>query len=181
MTEANCFITRRASNMSYFGTLRAHAVSCALLSSIVGAISPLAPAQAQTAPKRDTCGAIDRDLLDARSIFRYGVTPEDLQERFYGSTSRTLNDGSYNDDGYRPVRLTGYMDDGNGSLCDEMGEAWRPQVHEPRRPDRRPIRRAVQPTQSDAPGRRRQRLQHARWPALRGHLAWKTTKASSGT
>ena len=97
--------------MSYFGTLRTHAVICALLSSIVGAISPLAPAQAQTAPKRDTCGTIDRDLLDARSIFKYGVTPEDLQEQFYGDESDP-NDGSYNDDGYRPVRLTGYMDDG---------------------------------------------------------------------
>ena len=102
--------------MSYFGTLRAHArravLGCALLSSIVGAIGPLAPAQAQTAPKRDTCVAIDRDLLDARSIFKYGVTPEDLQAQFYGSTANP-NDGSYNDDGYRPVRLTGYMDDGN--------------------------------------------------------------------
>ena len=101
--------------MSYFGTLRTHAravLGCALLSAIVGAISPFAPAQAQTAPKRDTCGTIDRDLLDARSIFKYGVTPEDLQAQFYGSTANP-NDGSYNDDGYRPVRLTGYMDDGN--------------------------------------------------------------------
>jgi hypothetical protein len=98
--------------MSYSGTLRTHArLGCVLLFTIVGAISPHVPAQAQTAPKRDTCGAIDRDLLDARSIFRYGVTPEDLQDQFYGSTSDP-NDGSYNDDGYRPVRLTGYVDDG---------------------------------------------------------------------
>ena len=68
--------------MSHFGThiARRAVLACALLSSIVAAISPLTPAQAQTAPKRDTCGAIDRDLLDARSVFRYGVTPEDLQD-----------------------------------------------------------------------------------------------------
>jgi hypothetical protein len=99
--------------MSHFGTriARRAVLACALLSSIVAAISPLTPAQAQTAPKRDTCGPIDRDLLDARSVFRYGVTPEDLQEQFFGHESDP-NDGSYNDDGYRPVRLTGYMDDG---------------------------------------------------------------------
>lgn len=99
--------------MSHFGTRisRRAVLACALLSSIVAAISPLTPAQAQTAPKRDTCGAIDRDLLDARSVFRYGVAPEDLQAQFFGQESNP-NDGSYNDDGYRPVRLTGYMDDG---------------------------------------------------------------------
>src|SRR5688572_7827275 len=101
--------------MSYLGTLRVHArravLGCALLSSIICAIGPHTPAQAQTAPKRDTCGSIDRDLLDARSIFKFGVTPEDLQDRFYGQESDP-DDGSYNDDGYRPVRLTGYMDEG---------------------------------------------------------------------
>ncbi|HEY7640223.1 MAG TPA: serine hydrolase [Steroidobacteraceae bacterium] len=101
--------------MSYFGTPRTHArravLGCALLSSFLWAIGPHAPAQAQTAPRRDTCGAVDRDLIDARSVFKYGVTPEDLPAQFYGSQSDP-NDGSYNDDGYRPVRLTGYMDDG---------------------------------------------------------------------
>jgi beta-lactamase class A len=94
-----------------FTTARRAVLGCALLCSLLGAIGAHAPAQAQTAPKRDTCGAIDRDLLDARSVFRYGVSPENLQEQFFGQDSNP-NDGSYNDEGYRPVRLTGYTEGG---------------------------------------------------------------------
>jgi hypothetical protein len=90
---------------------RRAALGCALLCSILGAIGPLSAARAQTAPKRDTCGPIDRDLLNARSVFKYAVTGEDLQSQFFGQDSNP-NDGSYNDDGYRPVRLTGYMSNG---------------------------------------------------------------------
>jgi beta-lactamase class A len=83
----------------------------ALLASIFGTIVPFATADAQSAAKRDTCETIDRELLNAPSIFRYGVSIDDLQQQFYGSTTDPA-DGSYNDEGYRPIRLTGYMDDG---------------------------------------------------------------------
>jgi len=81
------------------------------LASIAATFTPLA-AQAQTAAQRDTCAAVDRDRLDARSVFKYGLSGEELQVQFFGDKDDP-DDGSYNDDDYRPVRLTGYMDNGN--------------------------------------------------------------------
>jgi beta-lactamase class A len=48
---------------------------------------------------------------EAEGVVRYGVTPTDLQDDFFENS----NDGSqsYNEAGYRPARLTGYVDGGN--------------------------------------------------------------------
>jgi len=48
---------------------------------------------------------------EAEGVVRYGVTPADLQDDFFENS----NDGSqsYNEQGYRPARLTGYVDNGN--------------------------------------------------------------------
>jgi hypothetical protein len=58
------------------------------------------------------CQPVDAKLLTAPYTFEYGVSPSELQSKFFG-TSAVADDGSYNDDGYRPVRLTGYVDNGS--------------------------------------------------------------------
>lgn len=61
-------------------------------------------------PKR--CSNYDATLLHAPYAFQYGVTPNQLQKTFYGEAT-VPNDGSYSDNGYRPVRVTGYVDGSN--------------------------------------------------------------------
>jgi hypothetical protein len=74
------------------------------------------PAEAQsgpnTGPKREqACEDYNRQLLDAPYVFQYGISPSNLQKKFYGD-GNVANDGSYNDAGYNPVHVSGYMDNG---------------------------------------------------------------------
>lgn len=55
----------------------------------------------------DICQPIDRADLKHRNVFRYGVSGESLQDDFYNK------EHGYNSEGYRPVRITGYMDGDN--------------------------------------------------------------------
>ncbi len=48
---------------------------------------------------------IDKGLLAAPSVFRYGLTGTELQEEFFDAGKGT---NTFNDQGYRPIRLTGY-------------------------------------------------------------------------
>jgi beta-lactamase class A len=64
---------------------------------------------AATAPQR--CDAVDPATLHAPYAFSYGLSTSQLQSTFYGK-SNVANDGSHNDAGYRPLRLTGYVDGG---------------------------------------------------------------------
>jgi beta-lactamase class A len=68
-------------------------------------------AKAQTDPHGNTCGSIDLELLNAPSVFRYGLSAEELQEQFFGDDD-DKDDGSFHDAGYRPMRLTGYTKKG---------------------------------------------------------------------
>src|SRR5262245_48852072 len=78
-------------------------------------------------PPPTRCAPVD-DSSTARSVFRYGVSPTDLQADFFGS-STDASDGSYNDAGYRPVRLTGYVDAGQVRFAtkwvQDAGPEWR--------------------------------------------------------
>lgn len=70
------------------------------------------PADAQAEPTRDkACEDYNRELLEAPYVFQYGVSPADLQKNFYGD-GNVANDGSYNDAGYNPVHVSGYVDNG---------------------------------------------------------------------
>ncbi len=78
-------------------------------------------------PVRNTCPSFDRETLDAPYVFQYGLSGSTLQGDFYGD-GNVANDGSYNDAGYRPVRLTGYMDNGDVRFATRWvktgGPAW---------------------------------------------------------
>jgi len=66
------------------------------------------PVHAQTrAPNEGTCEDIDREILAAPYVFQFGLSGDDLQDRFYGDGNNPA-DGSYNDAGYHPVHTTGY-------------------------------------------------------------------------
>ena len=62
-------------------------------------------------PPHDQCEAADTKTANAPYVFRYGLSGADLQSQFFGSSANPA-DGSYNDQSYRPIRLTGYVDDG---------------------------------------------------------------------
>lgn len=81
---------------------------CVLIAAMIGTVVPAPSARAQTA---NSCGSIDQDLLKAPYVFQYGLSGSSLQNDFFGVNTNP-NDGSYNDAGYRPIRLTGYMDNG---------------------------------------------------------------------
>lgn len=49
---------------------------------------------------------------EAEGVVRYGVTPASLQNDFFENNNNDNNE-SYNEQGYRPARLTGYVDNGN--------------------------------------------------------------------
>jgi hypothetical protein len=55
-----------------------------------------------SAPSNNPCAPINAANLDAPYVFRYGVSPSDLQSDFFDKST------GLNGDGYRPVRLTGY-------------------------------------------------------------------------
>jgi beta-lactamase class A len=78
-------------------------------------------------PTRGTCPAYDAETLRAPYVFNYGLSGDALQEKFYGK-SEDPADGSYNDDGYKPVRLTGYEDNGATKFATKWvntgGPAW---------------------------------------------------------
>jgi hypothetical protein len=73
------------------------------------------------------CLPVDAGLIGAPYALEYGLTADDLQSRYFGSTTDP-NDGSFNDQGYRPVRLTGYVDDGDVRYATkwvrDAGPAW---------------------------------------------------------
>ena len=81
------------------------------LHAVVGAlallVSTLAASAATSDPQR--CPNYDPTILHSAYVFNYGLTPSQLQTTFYGDANK-LNDGSHADTGYRPVRLTGYVD-----------------------------------------------------------------------
>lgn len=81
---------------------------------ILAAIATIAPrvvAGADTRPNGPTCGEVDRELLKAPDVFRYGLTADELQQQFYGDTNNPA-DGSYNDQSYKPIQVQGYVDNG---------------------------------------------------------------------
>lgn len=107
--------------MNTTAIIRKAILGCALFAVAATSILP-AIASAQTGPNGPTrtpdrsptpteCPAYNREALDVPYVFRYGVDGDSLQKDFYGD-SNVANDGSYNDAGYRPTRLTGYTDNG---------------------------------------------------------------------
>lgn len=100
-------------------TVHSYSRSLALIlmaGAFAAALAP--PAHAQTvlpsgsvgrAPQR--CLPFDAKLQAAPYVFEYGLSPATLQSAFFGSNA-VADDGSHNDNGYRPIRLTGYMDNG---------------------------------------------------------------------
>jgi len=98
----------------------------AIVSTIVisGWIAP-SSALAQRTPSR--CLPADAKLIAAPYAYEYGLTAGELQSKYFG-TSSNPDDGSFNDKGYRPVRLTGYMDNGEVRYATKWvrdgGAAW---------------------------------------------------------
>src|SRR5688572_28223604 len=92
---------------------------------VIGAWIAPAPAEAQRTPSR--CLPADARLIGAPYALEYGLTAGELRSRYFG-TSSNANDGSFNDQGYRPVRLTGYVDDGGVRYATKWvrdgGPAW---------------------------------------------------------
>src|SRR5687768_7004989 len=93
-------------------------------------------AEAQTSRSTPTSGApmrcvpADAKLITAPYALEYGLTSAELQSTYFGSTTDS-NDGSFNDQGFRPVRLTGYVDDGEVRYATKWvrdgGPAWKSQ------------------------------------------------------
>ena len=90
-------------------TLSALAAVASIGSANVDAQS--SPPPQRTPPPTQRCEAADTKAANAPYVFRYGLSGADLQSQFFGSSADPA-DGSYNDQSYRPVRLTGYVDDG---------------------------------------------------------------------
>jgi len=92
---------------------------------VIGAWIAPASAAAQRTPSR--CLPADAKLIGAPYALEYGLTASELQLRYFGSSSNP-DDGSFNDKNYRPVRLTGYVDDGEVRFATkwvrDSGPAW---------------------------------------------------------
>lgn len=71
----------------------------------------------------DICRTIDRKDLEHPYVFRYGVSADSLQDDFYDKET------GINGDGYRPERVTGYMDGGSVRFATKWikdgGPGWR--------------------------------------------------------
>ena len=94
-----------------------HSTLAAIASTIVIGtwVAPVS-AEAQRPPSNPTsvparCLPADAKLIGAPYAFEYGLSASELQSKYFG-TSSDPDDGSFNDRGYRPVRLTGYVDNG---------------------------------------------------------------------
>ena len=84
---------------------------------VIGAWIAPASAEAQRTPSNDPrraparCLPAAARLIGAPHALEYGLSASELQSKYFG-TSSDPDDGSFNDRGYRPVRLTGYVDNG---------------------------------------------------------------------
>jgi len=81
---------------------------------IAGLIAASLPAEAQTLPGTRPpvrCQPVDTKMLTLPYALEYGLSASALQTKYFGS-STSASDGSFHDQGYRPVRLTGYVDGG---------------------------------------------------------------------
>jgi hypothetical protein len=104
---------------------------------MIGAWNAAASAEAQLTPSSGSprgaarCLPADAKLIGAPYALEYGLSAGDLQSRYFGSSSNPA-DGSFNDQGYRPVRLTGYVDDGSVHYATKWvrdgGPAWNARV-----------------------------------------------------
>lgn len=88
------------------------ALALALVAGAVAVVMATPHASAQTpvpgTPNDGTpCAPVDEKALQAPYVFKFGLTGTELQQQFYGDSTKP-NDGSYNDQGYSPVRTTGY-------------------------------------------------------------------------
>ena len=72
-------------------------------------VSTSTASAATSDPRR--CQNYDPTILHAPYFLTYAITPSQLQSSYYGDPNKA-NDGSHADAGYRPVRLTGYVDAG---------------------------------------------------------------------
>jgi hypothetical protein len=98
----------------------------------------LAPSSLEAQVSRSTttsrgaarCLPVDAKLVAAPYALEYGLTGTELQTNYFGS-STNANDGSFNDKGFRPVRLTGYVDDGSVRFATKWvrdgGPSWKSQ------------------------------------------------------
>lgn len=93
-------------------TFRMTALAIAVLVSSLSSLLVAAPTAAQTSrpPTRghsdyDVCAPIDRTELGARYVYQFGLKGDDLQHHYFDKD----NPDSYRNNGYRPVRLTGYQ------------------------------------------------------------------------
>ncbi len=76
-------------------------------------------------PTRGTCPEYNYENARAPYVVKYGLSGDDLQKDFYGDGD-VPNDGSYNDEGFRPVRLTGYTDNGSTRFATKWVETGGP-------------------------------------------------------
>jgi len=100
---------RRRSHHFFIATTTVATLLCAIAASPARAQTTL-PGTTSRYPAR--CQPVDTKALTSPYAFEYGVSPDVLQAKFFGS-SAVPDDGSYNDQGYRPVRVTGYVDNGD--------------------------------------------------------------------
>src|SRR5688500_5857200 len=92
----------------------------AAIVSVAALFASLAPASAEAQTSRSTaaprpparCVPVDTKLVGAPYALEHGLSGADLQSKYFGA-SADPDDGSFNDQGFRPVRLTGYVDDGS--------------------------------------------------------------------
>ena len=92
--------------------LRMTALAITILTSSLASLVAAAPAAAQDPgpPRRghsnyDVCAPIDRERLGAPYIYTFGLQGDALQHDYFSKD----NPASYRNNGFRPVRLTGYL------------------------------------------------------------------------
>ena len=115
--------------------LRTLILGCAAVATAAAAILPgtafAGPNDGPTYDKPPTrtspsyCPDFDRELQGLPYVMKYGLSGKQLQDGFYGDGD-VANDGSYNDEGYKPVRLTGYFDNGETTFATKWVKAGGP-------------------------------------------------------
>lgn len=91
---------------------RMTALAITILASTLASLVAAAPAAAQTSapPHRgrsnyNVCAPVDREKLGARYVYAFGLPGDTLQHDYFSKD----NPASYRNNGFRPVRLTGYQ------------------------------------------------------------------------